>query len=212
LDYRPLGLAGPRKRIEFPTKKAAEKFLSATSHKVSKGEYIQPEKVPTFGRTAAEWLSSKADHHPASVQGWRTHMRHLIPLNALKLDRIEVATIEKLRDDLRKGLSAKTVSAIMTTATAVFKFAQRRGYVSSNPAALAERPRHAVIELAAGEEASDLAGLRAVRPDEVMGADEIRRLLNAAEAGLYRTLFATVAATGVRPEEIYALRAGTISS
>ncbi len=30
LDYRPQELAGPRKRIEFPTKKAAEKHLAAT--------------------------------------------------------------------------------------------------------------------------------------------------------------------------------------
>jgi hypothetical protein len=28
LDYRPLGLSGPRRRIEFPTKKAAEKYLT----------------------------------------------------------------------------------------------------------------------------------------------------------------------------------------
>ena len=97
---------------------------------VGKGEYIPPEKVPTFGAAAAEWLSSKADHHPASVEGWRTHLRHLSPLNGLKLDRIEVAAIERLRDDLRKSLSAETVNNLMTTATAVFKFAQRRGYVT----------------------------------------------------------------------------------
>jgi hypothetical protein len=38
LGYRPQGLAGPRKRIEFPTKQPAEKYLAATTTKVTRGE------------------------------------------------------------------------------------------------------------------------------------------------------------------------------
>jgi integrase len=49
-----------------------------------------------------------------------------------------------------------------------------------------------------------------VRPDEVLSADEIRRLLEAAEPGRYRTSFATVAATGIRPEEVYGLQWGDL--
>jgi hypothetical protein len=38
LDYRPQGLAGPRKRIEFPTNRAAEKHLAAKATKVARDE------------------------------------------------------------------------------------------------------------------------------------------------------------------------------
>jgi integrase len=207
LDYRPQGLAGPRHRVEFPTKKAAERHQAATRVKVTRGEYITPEKIPTFGQAAAEWLRGKQDHHPATVQSWRVHLRHLAKLDTLRLDRIDVATIERVRDELRaEGLSPKTISSILTTASAVGKLALRRKWATSNPAALAERPRRAVTELAGDEDAQSDSGLRAVRPDEVLSSDEIRRLLEHAEPGLYRTLFATVAATGLRSEEASALR------
>src|ERR1700722_15993032 len=191
LDYRPLGLAGPRKGIEFRRKKAAEKYLSATTNKVTRGEYISPERVPAFASVASEWLQSKGDRHPSTVQAWRVHLRHLSPLDTFKLDRVEIITVERLRDSLRRTLSSRTVSAILTTAAAVFKFAMRRGYVAINPAALAERPRRPVMELSGDDDAQASSGLRPVRPDEVLSALEIARLLDASEPGLYRTLFAT---------------------
>ncbi len=109
-----------------------------------------------------------------------------------------------MRDALRERLSAKTVAATLTTCAAVFKLAQRRGYVTSNPAALAERPRRAVVELGGDDEGSG------VRPEEVLSADEIKRLLEAAEPGRWRSLFTTVAATGLRVEEVLALRWGDL--
>lgn len=209
LDYRPQGLGGPRHRLEFPTKKAAEQHLAATRVKVARREYIAPDKIPTFGEAATQWLEGKMGHHPATLQGWRVHLRHLEPLNKLRLDRIDVAMIERVRDALRneKQLSPKTVSAIMTTATAVYKLVLRRGWVTSSPAAIAERPRRAVAELSVDDNDSESdRGLRAVHPEEVLSTDEIKRLLEHATPGLWRTLFATVASTGLRPEEVYALR------
>jgi integrase len=95
----------------------------------------------------------------------------------------------------------------MTTCAAIFKLAIRRGYTSLNPAAIAERPRPDVTEIGGGEEYPGAeSGLRAVRPDEVLSAAQIKKLLENSEAGLFRTLFATVAATGLRPEEAYALK------
>ena len=64
-------------------------------------------------------------------------LRHLAPLDDLRLDRIDVAMIEKLRDDLGKrtkqtpgGLGSKRIRDIMTTCAAVFKLAMRRNYVT----------------------------------------------------------------------------------
>ncbi len=120
LDYRPQGFACPHKRIEFPTKKAAERHLTATAH-----------------------------------------------------------------------------NAVLTNAAAIFKPAIRRGYATTNPAAIAERPRRTVVELTVGGETPEREkGSRAVQTDEVLSGDEIRKLLAHGDPGLYRTLFATVACDG----------------
>jgi integrase len=206
LDYRPQGIAGPRKRMEFPTKKAAELHLAATAVKVSRGEYVDPVKVPTFTQVAAEWITDRSGRHPATLAGWRVHLKHLAPLDPIRLDRIDVARIEQLRDELRKTLNARTVCAILTTCSAVFKLAVRRHYVSRNIAALAERPRAEAVELTGQSEDKRDEGLRAIRPDEAFTTTQIAKLIEHADAGLYRTLFATVAATGLRPEEAYALK------
>jgi integrase len=213
LDFRPAGTYGPRKGIEFSTKKEAEKFLDDNRQKGRRGEYIAPARIPTFGAVAEEWLREKINHHPATLEGYRGDVRHLKPIHGLRLDMVNVAALEQIRDDLRdrNGFAPKTISAVLTTASAVFKLAIRRGYTTSNPAAIAERPRKAVKELiddAAG--ANGKQGLRPVRPDEVLTATEIAKLLAHAEPGLYRTLFATVAATGLRPEEAYALQWGDV--
>lgn len=213
LDYRPQGMRGPRQRLEFRTKKEAEKFLTETAHKVSHGAYIEARKIPVFGAVADEWLRSKTKHHPATLQGYRSDVRHLKPLHHQRLDLIDVAAITKLRNDLqdKDGLGPKTTSAILTTCTAIFKLAISFGYTKSNPASLVDRPRKAVKELTNDSSENDgKAGIRKVRLDEVLSASEIAMLLAHAEPGLYRTLFATVAATGLRPEEAYALTWGDV--
>jgi hypothetical protein len=58
-------MCGPRQRVEFPTKKAAERHLAETSHKVARGEYIVADKTPTFGKVAESWAQSKADRRPS---------------------------------------------------------------------------------------------------------------------------------------------------
>lgn len=206
LDYRPQGISGPRKRLEFPTKKAAEKYRDVTGVKASQGEYIDPVKVPTFSQVATEWIVDRTGRHPATLAGWRVHLKHLEPLDSLRLDRIDVVRIEQLRDKLREKLAAPTVSAILTTCSAVFKLAVRRHYVTRNIASLAERPRAEVVELTCQDVDKHAEGVRAIRPDEAFTAAEIAKLIQHSDAGLYRTLFATVAAAGLRPEEAYALK------
>jgi integrase len=211
LDYRSQGLAEPRKRIEFPTKKAAEKHLAATATKVARGEYISPEKITAFAKAGPEWLREKANRHPATVQGWRVNLNHLAKLDNVRLDRIDVAAVERVRDEPRANLGAKTISAVLTCA-AVFKLAQRRGWVANNPAAIAERPGGAAAELTVADKTDESEkGLRAVRPDEVLSAEEIKKLRNHATPGLHRTLFPMVAATGMRPEEVYASKWSDVS-
>jgi integrase len=200
-------MSGARKRVLFPTRKAAEAHLHTTAHKVSRREYRPPEQIPTFGAVAQQWLADKAGRHPATLSCCRTVLRHLKPLDALRLDRVDVAEIEKLRDALgAKGLGHKTVGDIMTAIRAIFKVAMKHNYTVTNPAALAARPRKPVVEVKdAGEVETG-----ALRPDEVLNAEEIARLLAHAEPGLWKTFFATAASTGMRSEELGALQWGDI--
>ena len=85
-----------------------------------------------------------------------------------------------------KKLSPKRVRVITTICAAVFKSAQRRGFATTNPAALAERPRDRVVEVDGSDE-----GNGALRPGDVLDASEIAKLLEHATPGLWRTMFAT---------------------
>jgi len=212
LDYRPQGTSGPRKRLEFPTKKAAEQYLSDTKVRAVRGEYVDPAKIPTFKRVAEEWLSEKSGRHPSTVGSWRVHIQHLNPLEPLRLDKINVAKIEKVRDELAATLGPKTIAKVLTTCAAIFKLAIRRGYAVSNPAAVAERPRAQVAEITVDTAVAESeTGLHAVRLDEVLSPAQIKSLLENSKPGLFLTLFATVAATGLRPEEAYALKWSDVS-
>ncbi len=123
------------------------------------------------------------------------------------LDRIDVGVIENLRDELRARLSAKSVNAVLTTTAAIFKLAVRRRLVSGNPAADAERAFMGAMELneeGAKEQRGD--GVQPIRPKKVLDPNEVRRMLEKAEPGFYRTLFLTAYLTGMRRGELFALK------
>ena len=65
LDYRPLGLHGPRRRVRFRTRKQAERFQTETEHRAARGEYVEPAKIPKFGEVAEDWFASKTDRRPS---------------------------------------------------------------------------------------------------------------------------------------------------
>ena len=154
LDYRPLGTRGPRKRLFFPTKKAAEKHLSETVVKVDRGEYLELKKLPTFAQAAEFWYEGKTDRRPSCVADIRSRLdKHIIPqIGALRLDKISVGTVEKLRDGLRKqDYAPRTINTIIRIVGAVFRAAIRRGEVTVNPVDRIERAFMAVRELRAAK-------------------------------------------------------------
>src|SRR5579862_8109304 len=98
LDYRPLGVFGPRRRVRFKTRKQAERFQTDTVQKASHGDYVEPAKVPTFGEVAAEWFKGKSDRRPSHVFDLRTRLdKQILPvIGKEKLDRITVSAVEQL--------------------------------------------------------------------------------------------------------------------
>ncbi len=212
LDYRPMGTHGPRRRLFFQTKKAAEKHLAETSAKASRGEYLDRARVPIFKDAAELWFRSKTDRRASHVADLRARLdKHILPrVGAIRLDRIMVGSIEKLRDDLRTDAYApRTINTIIRIVGAVFRAAIRRGDAISNPVDRVERAFMAARELRSSE---DGAGSNddTISPDAMLSPEEIRAMLKAATPGLYRTLFTTAALTGARSGELFALRWGDV--
>jgi len=114
---------------------------------------------------------------------------------------------DKVLTEIKTRLSAKSVNAVLTTSAAIFKLAVRRRLVSGNPAADAERAFIGAVELkeeGTKEQRGD--GVQPIRPEEVLDPNEVRRMLEKAEPGFYRTLFLTAYLTGMRSSELFALR------
>jgi integrase len=201
---------GRRFRFNFPTYKAADDKLAELKVSIKKGEFVAPKAIPSFAAVAQEWLSDKSDRRPGTVVNWRAQInRHLLPaFGPLRLDRINVATVEKLQGELREaGLSASTIGAVRTTLSAIFNLASRRGYVATkNPVGDAARPFAADKEITINESEDGRAREAAVSEADVLSPAEIRRLLAAAGTGLYRVLFTTASLTGLRSGELFGLR------
>ncbi len=207
IDYR--DGQGRRHRATFDTRKEADKALTDVKSRIGKGEYVASKLLPRFRELAEDWFVSKGDRRPGTVGNWRAQIDlHLNPkLGDLRLDRIDVVLIEKLRDELRAKLSAKSVNAVLTTAAAIFKLAVRRKLATGNPAADAERAFMGATELkdeTTKEQRGD--GVQPLRPEEVLDPNEIRKVLEKTDPGYYRTLFLTAYLTGMRSGELFALR------
>jgi integrase len=207
IDYR--DSQGRRHRETFDTRKEADDALDGIKARIKKGEFVAAKLIPKFREIAEDWIASKADRRPGTVGNWRAQIDlHLNPkLGDLRLDRIHVALIEKLRDELRAKLTARSVNAVLTTAAAIFKLAVRRKLANGNPAADAERAFMGAVEIKdeATKQGRD-EGVQPIRPEEVLNPDEIRKLLEKAAPGFYRTLFITAYLSGMRSGELFALR------
>jgi integrase len=204
LDYRPLGLSGPRRRVRFKTRKQAERFLVETGHKVTRGEYVDPAKVPSFAAVAEDWYRSKTDRRPSHVSSLRPRIdKYLLPaFGAKHIDAIAVADFENLRDDLRaQDYASSTVNQILRIASAVFRLAVKRGQCSTNLLDRVDRAQKPAREIKSDDDGGDV-----LSPDIILDPSEIRRLLDAANVGLDRTLFLTAFVTGARQGELLAAR------
>jgi integrase len=208
LDYRPLGLYGPRRRVRFRTRKQAERFLSEIEHRATRGEYVEPAKIPKFGEVAEDWFASKTDRRPSHVSDLRTRLdKHILPVfGTHKLDRITVTAIEKFRNDLRdRKYAYRTINSILRIVGAVFKLAIKRGLCTKNPVDSVERAIQAAKELKSGEDVTE-SSTDSMEPDNVLSPDEIQLLLASARPGFERVLFETAYLTGAREGELLALR------
>jgi len=200
---------GRRYRRFFKTRRAANSLYVEVQGKIKSGTFVSPRDIPTFTQISEEWFTSKTagSFRPSSLSFWRGHLdNHLLPdLGTLQLNRIDIGTLEKFAAARRAtGLSPASVNKLLTTASAIFKYAMRRKLVVTNPASDADRQKGHAGELVDGAEAARVGD--EVREDEVLTPAEIALLLQHADTGFYRTLFQVAALTGARHDELLALQ------
>ncbi len=208
LDYRPLGLHGPRRRARFKTRREAERVLADTLHRAARGEYVDPARIPRFAEVAERWLQGKLQRRPSHVSDLRQRLdKHILPrFGTSRLDRITVAQVEHFRDLLvRKGYAHRTINTNLRITIAVFRLAIKHCECFTNPLDSVERATPAAEEIRPGELCAHDGG-DAADPDSVLSPIEIQSLLGAARPGLERALFETAYLTGAREGELLGLR------
>ena len=195
---RRLGRVRPVGTNEGLTRKQAEAELRRLMSEVT---LLVPEQRVTFEQ-AAERYVQHVEHvlrrKPSTVQDYRIMVRrHLSPhFEARAIEQIKPTDFESyIAAKFGDGLAVKTITNQLNFAHGVFQFALRRGWVTTNPVALTERPRSAPadpdIRFLSVEEFEAL--LRAVVLDDLLGATN-------------HALFTVAAMTGLRQGELVALR------
>ena len=166
------------------------------------GETVPPslDRQLTFEVAAAQYLRHLEEvmqRKRTTVQDYRIMLRrHLGPFFAKRpLGAIEAGDIgDYIASKRRAGLAMKTVTNHLQFAHGVFAFSLRRGWVPTNPVAMADRPPAASAD-----------------PDiRFLDREELEALLRAAAddylGPLDRVLWLTAAMTGLRQGELAALR------
>jgi integrase len=200
---------GKRFRKFFDTKTEAKDYETGIKHKKLSGDYIAPGKAPLFREAAATWLATRSDRAPATFDLYHNQIdQHLLPrFGDRRVDQISHELIAAWRAELaqtggtsqwRKPMARGTITAIVRVLSSILDAAVRGGRLSSNPVGRLE-PQYTRARVGKREDVE-------VRPDEILNPEEIRRLLEAAEPGRWRTLFTLAAATGARSGELLGLR------
>jgi len=195
---RRLGPVRPVGTSEGLTRKMTEAELRRLMGEV---KLLLPEQRVTFEQ-AAERYVQHVEHvlrrKPSTVQDYRIMVRrHLAPrFESKAIERIKPIDIESyIAAKFGEGLAVKTITNQLNFAHGVFQFALRRGWTTTNPVALTERPRSAPadpdIRFLTAEELEAL--LRAIALEETLGPTD-------------HALYTVAAMTGLRQGELVAVR------
>jgi len=219
LDY--FNEDGVRRRIRFPTWTTANNERIRIEGELKAGTHVDPKKIPAFKELAESWIEARVSssrlpgkgYRPSTLAAWQAQIyNHMIPrLGKHVVNEINSTMIEKVRaiwtspkSNGGHGLSARTVNKVLTTLVRIFNQALKDQYITYNPAKLAEREKDGSGEQTADGQRIDQDSK--ITEKDILTPEEIKRLILAAEPGLYRTIIATVAYTGMRHDEALALR------
>ena len=180
-----------RPSITGKTQKEVRQKLQEATRAVDLGTFQIPKKT-TLKEWLREWLNTYAANtvKPYTLSSYKSIVKnHIVPrLGAMQLQEIRGNHIQKFYNDLSSaGLSGKTIKNISTVLQRSLKQAQKLGYLSFNPCAMAELPK---VERAE------------IRP---LSDAEIPRFLEEAKRSEYDNAFAVCLFCGLREGELLGL-------
>lgn len=178
-------------RKELPTKHLAERVLEEKMGRVNSPGY-RPVRLATVQEFSDRWKKEVLLHYkPSTVRAAMSHLRnHILPqLGKLRMDEIGNERQQVFITALSQKASRKTVLNVTSTLSSMFKRAKSWGYIC-------EKIDVGQLVLPKEEIAPEA---RFFTPNQV------RSIIEAAQEP-FRTMFATVAMTGIRAGELLGLK------
>jgi integrase len=195
---------GKRQRVTLPegtTKTQAREELRAIEEMVAKETFLPAKKTPLFSEVAKDWLDFKKPRLRETI--WEVYegytRNHFQDLDALKINRITIATVEKfITDRQAQGMNIGTLRKILVTLGQILSYSVKNKYIDFNPLREAERPR----EQANGHEVGDKVS--------ILTPEQITTFLEHVPNQKHHTLFLMGIMTGARQGELLGLKWGDV--
>jgi len=128
-----------RRHVRGKTQTEVRRKLDKLRKDVEAGVGITAIRNPTVGDWANNWLELvERTRRPSTAKTYRTHLKYLEPLAALRLDRLTAEHIESVYAGLdRRGVKPVSVQGVHRTFRSCFGEAVKRGRLARNPVAFA---------------------------------------------------------------------------
>jgi integrase len=139
-----------QRRMTFDTLREARAKRAEILSEVGKGTFVKPDKSTTVSEVAEEWLASKSGRRPATVRSYRDALRPVLDrYGDLPVQKLDAPHVERIKAAMLSGearkvgkagqpLSARAVNLMLVATRAMIDYAQRRGLVARNVAAIVE--------------------------------------------------------------------------
>jgi integrase len=199
-----------RHRDSFDTWKEAKAELDKKRTSVRESKYVAPADIPTVEQAARAFLDAKkvstssrgAAVSSTTIEFWQNHIdKYIVPtLGRYKLNAVDALLIESKREEWKQlGLTAPSINKVLTTLSAIFKKATKTTpAVQANPVQFVDRMAR---EVEFTDDDQTDVDLREVSPHEVYSPDQLKRLIAAADPGMFHVMLMRYASTGMRHGE-----------
>ncbi len=178
----------------FARKAEAERFLTSIEHSKLTGGYVDPAAGRTTFRAYAEEWRAVQVNRPGTAVSIETQLRlHVYPsLGHRPMAAVKPSEVQALVHRLGERLAPSTIEVVYGRVVAVFRAAVRDRVITTSPCVgirLPSKPPASMLEVLSTEQVHTLADAIAPR---------------------YAALVLTAAGTGLRPGELFGLRAGRV--
>lgn len=174
------------------------KYIFPTLRKLQRAEGVlartgaaPPAQAPTVAQYLADTLARKTSLRPRTRRSYeRTAALHITPyLGPLRVSQLTPDAIDRWLATLtKKGVGSRTIQLARAVLRALLKPALRYGWLASNPAGLAEAPKHE---------------RKAIQP---LTPEQARTLLDVLGGEWLDPIVRVALSTGLRPGEVLALQ------